>query len=248
MIQAFRPVKTAFHFLYAVFFVLFFSVNPAVLLPVLLLLVSLAGFESFFRADAEKSYGGHYHEFDRPAVLKISILFSIFSMISAFYFGNFFWYLVLLAFAVFSSFLVRYIHFFSDFLLSLVLPALLLIHSPSYIILSPVYWFAFFWEISGRSLIQLSRPYGIESYTLPRIMGPEGAKEFVTVLLALCCIWPLLMSRYYPGISFIFFALSGLLFSAAVYALRVSHLENTRKLTDLSSAVFLLGLFISLVL
>jgi hypothetical protein len=247
MIQAFRPVRVAFHFLYAVFFVLFFSVNPAVLLPVLLLLVALAGFESFFRADAEKSYGGHYCEFDRSAVLKISILLSIFSVISAFYFGHSLWYALLVVAGISASFLVRSIHFASDLLLSLVLPALLLIHSPSYIVLSPVYWFAFFWEISFRSLVQLSRPYGIESYTLPRIMGPEGAKEFVTVLLGLCCIWPLLMSRYYPGVSFLFFAVSGLLFSAGIYALRVSHLENTRKIVDLGSVVFLLGLFVSLI-
>jgi len=244
MIQAFKPKRLGFYTMFILFVVLFFSQNLATVLPAILFLISINGFESFFSSDIDKIYGKpSLSEIERSSVFRISLFFGIFTILSAFYFEFPILYTALLIIAILGASLVHYYHFISDFILSLIIPLLLIIHSSEWILISPVYWFVFFYELIIRSNIQLNRPFGVERFTLPKIMGVDMARKSVMILCLLGSLWPLLLAKYSSGITFIMMSASAMLIAASVYALKISHVDDSRNLVRISAFVFLLGIF-----
>ncbi len=244
MIGAFEPAKTVFYALLLAFVILFFGGNIAALLPALLLILASHGFESFHRADVNRVYGKAPP--DRTAVFRVSLFLAVLAAAFSFYFGFSYWYVLIVALAFAGSYLSSRYQFASDFLLSLIYPALMVLHSADRTLLAPVYWFVFFQELASRSVVQLSRPFGMENLNLPQILGPEGAANFVLVLECLSALWPVLMARYVLGLPFFAFSLSAMVLAAAVYALAVSHIERSGLLLRVSSLIFLLSLWLSL--
>ncbi len=244
MIQAFKPKRLGFYTMFILFVVLFFGQNLAILLPAILLLISINGFESFYSADIDKIYNRVLlSEVEKVSIFKSSLFFGIFAILSAFYFGFPIWYISFLIIAIFGASLVHHYHFISDFILSLIMPLLLMVHSLELISISPVYWFVFFYELIIRSNIQLNRPFGIEKFTLPKILGVDAARKSVMILCLLGSVWPLLLAKYSGGLTFILMSVSSMLIAASVYALKILHVDDSRYLVRISALVFLLGLF-----
>ncbi|MBR9689526.1 MAG: hypothetical protein GOV01_01340 [Candidatus Altiarchaeota archaeon] len=248
MIRAFHPRKSAFYTLFVLFAVLFFEGDITSVFPAALLILAVHGFESFYRADINKIYGkNHYKPQEKLSLFRISLLLAILSIVSSFYFELPPWYVALPILAILGTSLSQSYQFVSDFVVSLVFPLIIIIHSGDLVTLAPVYWFVFFQELSIRSTYQLSRPFGMENYNLPKILGPEAALEFITVLGVLSVLWPILMARYAPGLAFFVFCSSAMVLTTSIYALRVSHIDRAQTIMQTASALFLAGLFMTLI-
>lgn len=246
MIKAFKPLEAGFYALFVLFTVLFFEGNPLSVVPAVLLLLAKGGFETFYRADLDKMYGkSHHGAKEKLSILRVSVLLAIFSVLMAFYFGLALNYAFIILVVFLSSRIVHTFQFPSDLIIATTLPMLMMSHSGNLWSLSPVYWFIFFSEVLVRSTCQLNRPFGIESYNLPKLLGVSAAEDFLVILGLLSSLWPILMSRYAPGIAFIFFSFCAMVIAASVYAIKVSHLERAEKLTRVASGVFLLALYAS---
>lgn len=246
MINAFKPMEAGFYTLFVFFTILFFSGNPLSILPAILLLLAKQGFESFYRADLDRIHRRvHYGDKERTSILRVSIFLALFSVLFAFYFGLALQY-AFIALVIFSaSRIVHSYQFPADLVLSIVTSLIMMVHSTNLWSMAPVYWFAFFSELSRRSIRQIAKPFGVGSYNLPKLLGVAAAEEFMIVINLLSAIWPVLMSRYAPGLAFTLFSISTMVIAASVYALKVSHVERAEKLTLVASMVFLLALYAS---
>jgi hypothetical protein len=246
MIEAFRPKEAAFYTLFVAFIAVFYGISPTTIFPAVLLILASSGFESFHRSDINKIYGTDgYSPDDKLSIFRISIFLATLAVLASFYFGFSYWYILLAVFAFSASAITQRYQFVSDLLLSLLYPAILVLHSPDTVLLAPVYWFVFFYELSVRSTYQLTRPFGMENLNLPQILGPETAASFVLVIDGLVAFWPVLMARYFAGLAFFAFSLSSMFIAAAIYALSVSHLERSRFLVKTAGLVFLAALWAS---
>gem|GEM_PF-6550718 len=183
---------------------------------------------------------------DRLTLFRISLLLSILSLVMSFYFSMSLFYILLPILAIVATSLNATYQFASDFLISLTYPLLLVLHSGDFMTLAPIYWFVFFSELAIRSTFQLSRPFGMENFNLPRILGSPAALEFTNVLNILSAIWPVLMARYTYDIGFFIFIFSAMVISASIYALLSGHLERSENLSMGAVITFLLGLYASL--
>jgi len=246
MIKAFKPVEAGFYALFVLFTILFFGGNPLSILPAALLLLAKQGFESFYRSDIDRIYRKvHYGDKEKTSILRVSIFLSLFSVLFAVYFGLAIQYAFIALVIFLASRIVHSYQFPADLVLSIVTSLLMMVHSTNLWSMAPVYWFAFFSEISMRSIHQMARPFGMGNYNLPKLLGVAAAEEFLIVITLLSSMWPILMSRYAPGITFTLFSVSAMLIAASVYALKVSHTERAGKLTRVSAMVFLLALYAS---
>ena len=246
MIEAFRLKEAAFYTLFVAFIALFYEASPTTVFPAALLILASHGFESFHRSDINKIYGKDgYTPETKLAIFRISIFLATLAVMASFYFGFSYWYILLAIISFGASAITQKYQFISDILLSMLYPVILMLHSPETVLLAPVYWFVFFYELSVRSTYQLTRPFGMENLNLPQIMGPETAASFVLVIDGLVAFWPVLMARYFAGLAFFAFALSSMFIAAAIYALSASHLERSRFLVKTAGVVFLAALWFS---
>jgi hypothetical protein len=246
MIEAFRLKEAAVYTLFVAFITVFYEANIATLFPAVLLILASHGFESVSRSDINKIYGKTgYEPQEKLSLFRISFFLATLAVMASFYFGFSYWYIPLAILSFAGSALAQRYQFISDLLLSLIYPAILILHSPDRVLLAPVYWFIFFQELSVRSTYQLSRPFGMENLNLPQIIGPEAAASFVLILDGLTAFWPVLMARYVTGLSFFAFSLSAMVLATAIYALTASHVEKSRSLMQASTVIFLAALWLS---
>ncbi|MBR9680777.1 MAG: hypothetical protein GOU98_03045 [Candidatus Altiarchaeota archaeon] len=244
MLKALKPLKTIFYTAFVLYVLIFFDKDIATIFPAALFLVALHGFESFYRADLDHIYGKRkVASRDRLSLFRVSLFVAILSLVTSFYFELSLFYIALPILAIVATSLNSSYQFVSDLLVSLTYPLLLMLHSSDLMTLAPLYWFVFFQELAIRSTYQLSRPYGMETFNLPRILGSPAALEFTNVINFLSVLWPVLMARYTYGIGFFVFIFSAMILSAGIYALMVGHLEKSEILVRVSSVAFLAGLY-----
>jgi hypothetical protein len=247
MIEAFSPVRTSFYTLLALFIALFFGTNVATVIPAVLLLMALHGFETYYRADLDSIYGQRqYTAAEKLSLFRMSVFLATLAVASALYFDFSYLYVLLALAAAAGPALSHGYQFASDLLVAAIYPALLMVHSADAVALAPVYWFVFFQELAFRSAFQLTRPFGMENFNLPQILGTEAARLFVVALECMAGFWPILMARYTVGFAFVAFSLSAMVLAAAVYAMQVTHVDRARRLMEASAAAFLAGLYLSL--
>lgn len=247
MISAFKPRRTAFYSLLALFTVLFFRGNLASVFPAVLLVMAVNGWESYYRADLDRIFGkADYGPEDKGALLRLSCLLATLAVAAAFYFNLAMWYVPITFLAFFAAWLSHQVQFASDFLLSFSFTGMLLAHSTDALAMAPLYWFVFFRELGLRSIFQLSRPFGMEAFNLTQILGPDAASNFVAAMLCISSFWPVLMARYATGFAFVFFSLSGMVLAASIYAVVANHLDRSRELLRGSSYIFVVALYLHL--
>jgi len=133
-----------------------------------------------------KKFKGEFHE-----AYKFSFLFLLLALITSYYFGYGHYFLLSIFSYFFAFFIKPKASFFSDFIYFL---SSLFTFSIPFQLSPSLTHIPFLWTLSLILLLRkivwdLIRPYGIENYNLPKMVGVKGARNAFYLICALSLLW-----------------------------------------------------------